>query len=289
MTRTKYEETFAKYEQVATSEAISAQVEQIIKSEYEANATRETKAFLHGVIDNTSLNSTDTEDEIVSLVESVNDFEGKDALVPSVAAICVYPNFVKTVKEFLRAPDVKIAAVSGAFPASQSFLEVKIAETIMAVQAGADEIDIVFNLGLYRSGNYEELVTEIEEQKAAARDAHLKVIIESGALLNPIDIQKASILSLYSGADFVKTSTGKGYPGATLEAAYIICQTLKQYHKLHGIKRGIKVSGGIRSTEEAIKYYTIIKHVLGEEWLSPELFRIGASSLVGNLQKDLGL
>lgn len=229
----------------------------------------------------------DTDTKILQLVNQVNSYEGQDETVPNVAAICVYPNFVSVVREALTDPNVRVACVSGAFPASQSFMEVKVAETALAVKAGTDEVDIVLNLGRFGEGDYEEVATEIEEQKAACRDAHLKVILETGALETPEAIRKASILSLHAGADFLKTSTGKEYPGASLEAAYTMCQVLKQYYDKYKERRGIKFSGGIRTSEDATKYYCIVKAILGDEWLTPELMRIGASSLVASLQDEI--
>jgi deoxyribose-phosphate aldolase len=222
------------------------------------------------------------------MVNKVNDYEGTRPDVENVAAICVYPIFVETVKQALQANDVKIAAVVGGFPSSQTFTEVKIAETAMAVMQGADEVDTVMNLGNFMEENYEAISDELEEIKESARDAKLKVILETGALATSENIRKAAILAAYCGADFIKTSTGKGYPGASTEAAYIMCQVIKQYHKLTNRKVGIKVSGGIRTAEEAVKYYTIVKEVLGNEWLNKDLFRIGASSLVGDIEHRLG-
>lgn len=283
----KYEEAFKGYAPALEGEALQQAIQQILDKEFETCNTLEVKKFLHGTIDLTSLMGADTETKVAAFTEQVNGYEGMDESVPNVAAICVYPNFVETVKETLHDPKVKIACVSGAFPASQSFIEVKIAETALAVAAGADEIDIVLNLGKFLEGEYEEASSEIEEQKAACRSAHLKVILETGALKESELIRKASILSLYSGADFLKTSTGKEYAGASLEAAYTMCQVLKEYHKKHGEKRGIKFSGGIRTPEDAVKYYCIVKRILGEEWLTPDLLRIGASSLVESLQKEI--
>jgi len=192
------------------------------------------------------------------------------------------------VKEALTAENVKIACVAAGFPSSQTMLEVKIAETALAVSDGAEEIDIVLNLGYFLSENYEELSEEIQEIKHACRDARLKVILETGALKTAESIKKASILSLYSGADFLKTSTGKVYDGATLEAAYVMCSILKEYYGKTGDKKGFKASGGISTTEDAVKYYTLVKEVLGEEWLSNEYFRIGASRLAKNLLDSIG-
>jgi len=222
------------------------------------------------------------------LVENVNDFEGTRPDIPNVAAICTYPLFVETVKQALTAQEVKIAAVAGGFPSSQTFTEVKIAETAMAVMQGADEIDIVMNLGYFMEENYEEIAEEIQEIKDSCRESKLKVILETGALTTPEYIQKAAILALYSGADFIKTSTGKGYPGATPEAVYTMCQVIKKYHSITGKRIGIKVSGGVRTAEDAVSYYTIIKEVLGNDWLNKELFRIGASSLLNDLESRLG-
>lgn len=282
----KYNEAFSAFAPALSIEELDKRIEDILAKSFTKNNTREVKKFLHSTIDLTTLSGADTEEKVAKLVASVNDFEGTED-VPSVAAICVYPNFVKTVRSVLTAEGVQVACVSGCFPASQSFIEVKIAETALAIADGADEIDIVLNLGAFLSGDYEEAATEIQEQRSTARAAHLKVILETGALKDPELIRKASILSLFSGADFLKTSTGKEYPGADLRAAYILCSVLKEYCDKYGEKRGVKFSGGIRSAEEAVKYYCIVEALLGKEWLDNKLFRIGASSLVGSLQKEI--
>lgn len=282
----KYNEAFSAFAPALSIEELDKRIEDILAKSFEKNNTREVKKFLHSTIDLTTLSGADTEEKVAKLVASVNDFEGTED-VPSVAAICVYPNFVKTVRSVLTAEGVQVACVSGCFPASQSFIEVKIAETALAIADGADEIDIVLNLGAFLSGDYEEAATEIQEQRSTARAAHLKVILETGALKDPELIRKASILSLFSGADFLKTSTGKEYPGADLRAAYILCSVLKEYFDKYEEKRGVKFSGGIRSAEEAVKYYCIVEALLGKEWLDNKLFRIGASSLVGSLQKEI--
>lgn len=282
----KYNEAFSAFAPALSIEELDKRIEDILAKSFTKNNTREVKKFLHSTIDLTTLSGADTEEKVAKLVASVNDFEGTED-VPSVAAICVYPNFVKTVRSVLTAEGVQVACVSGCFPASQSFIEVKIAETALAIADGADEIDIVLNLGAFLSGDYEEAATEIQEQRSTARTAHLKVILETGALKDPELIRKASILSLFSGADFLKTSTGKEYPGADLRAAYILCSVLKEYFDKYGEKRGVKFSGGIRSAEEAVKYYCIVEALLGKEWLDNKLFRIGASSLVSSLQKEI--
>jgi len=281
----KYEEVLKKYRLDLNDEEINRKTAEIIKK-VEENNTPDVLKFLYSCIDLTSLNTEDSKESIWKFVETVNDFEGSRSDIDNVAAICVYPNFVQTVKEALTA-DVRIASVAAGFPSSQTFTEVKIAEVSLAVTDGADEIDIVLNVGDFLEGNYEDLSVEIEEIKDACRDAKLKVILETGLLKTAENIKKASILSMYSGADFLKTSTGKVYPGASPEAAYVICQAIKEYHQLHNKKVGIKVSGGIRTVEDALKYYTIVKETLGKEWLTPELFRIGASSLSQNILKAL--
>lgn len=282
----KYHEAFAKFDPVGTEEIVGKHVASILDKHEKENFTPDVLKQIHGFIDLTSLTSIDTKESIWKLVDRVNDFEGTRPDVPNVAAICTYPLFVETVKQALAAQDVKIASVAGGFPSSQTFTEVKIAETAMAIMSGADEIDVVMNLGYFLEENYDELAEEIQEIKDSCREGKLKVILETGALLTPENIQKAAILALYSGADFIKTSTGKGYPGATLEAVYTMCKVLKKYHSITGKQIGIKVSGGVRTAEDAVKYYTIVKEVLGNDWLNKNLFRIGASSLVEDIERQ---
>jgi deoxyribose-phosphate aldolase len=281
----KYEEALGNFELNLRDDEISRKTAEIVDKSGENN-TPEILKFLYSCIDLTSLNTEDNRDSIWRFTEKVNDFEGSKSDIANVAAICVYPNLVSTVKEALTA-NVKIAAVAGGFPSSQTFIEVKIAEVSLAVADGADEIDIVLNVGAFLEGDLEELCRDIEEIKSACRHASLKVILETGLLKTASAIKKAAILSMYSGADFIKTSTGKGYPGATLEAVYVICQALKEYYRIHRKIIGVKVSGGVRTADEAVKYYTIVKEVLGKEWLNPDYFRIGASSLANNLLKSL--
>ena len=284
----KYHESFSKFDPAGTEEIVGKHVNSILENHEKENFTPEVLKQIHGCIDLTSLTSIDTKESIWKLADKVNDFEGTRPDVPNVAAICTYPIFVETVKQALTAQNVKIASVAGGFPSSQTFMEIKIAETAMAVMSGADEIDVVMNLGYFLEENYEELTEDIQEIKESCREAKLKVILETGALVTPENIRKAAILALYSGADFIKTSTGKGYPGATPEAVYTMCKVLKKYHSITGNKAGIKISGGVRTAEDAVKYYTIVKEVLGNDWLNNELFRIGASSLVEDIEHRLG-
>lgn len=273
----KYKQVLVESNVTDNDAAVAQGVQDILSKHFDENDNAEVYKKCFNAIDLTSLNPTDTVESISKMVERVNDFETEYPELPPVAAICVYPNFAMTVSGGLEVSEVGTAVVAGSFPSSQTFLEVKTAETALAVADGADEVDIVFNLGLYYSGAYEELADEISEIKHAARGARLKVILETGALKTAADIKKASILSMYSGADFIKTSTGKGYPGATLEAAYVMCQCIKEYHGKTGFKVGFKVSGGVSSTDDAVKYYTLVKEILGEEWLNNEYFRIGTS------------
>jgi deoxyribose-phosphate aldolase len=283
----KYLDALRQYNTNLNDGDIKEKVEKIVSEKFQENNTQEVYKKLYSCIDLTTLNTTDTREDVWKFTEKVNDFEGSHSDIDNVAAICVYPNFAETVKEALTAQNVKIACVSGGFPSSQTFPEVKVAETALAVANGADEIDIVLNLGYFFEESYQELAEEIGEIKHACRDAHLKVILETGALKTASNIMKASILSLYSGADFLKTSTGKVYNGATLEATYVMCTAIKEYYKKTGFKTGFKASGGISTTEDAVKYYTVVKEVLGEEWCNNELFRIGASRLANNLLESI--
>lgn len=263
--------------------AVAAAVQKIIAEHASENNTPDVLKLLFNCIDLTTLKSTDSPSSVAQFTENVNTFDELHPELPNVAAICVYPNFAAVVRTVLEVSDVKIACVSGGFPSSQTLPEVKIAETSLAVANGADEIDIVLNLGYFLDEDYESLTDEIQEQKEAVRDGHLKVILETGALKTAENIKKASILSLYSGADFLKTSTGKEYPGATLEAAYTMMQCIKEYHAKTGVKVGFKAAGGVSTVEDAVAYYTLAKEILGEEWLNNKYFRIGASRLANTL------
>ncbi|MCM1310040.1 MAG: deoxyribose-phosphate aldolase [Bacteroides sp.] len=283
----KYHQAVADSKVTASDEEVKAAVDMILAEHLQENMNMDVYKTVFNSIDLTTLTSTDSPQSVAKFTERVNAFEEQYPHLPNVAAICVYPNFVPVVRTVLDVTEVEIAAVSGAFPSSQSFPEVKIAETALAIEAGADEIDIVFNLGNYLDGDYEEVSDEISELKHSTRGGKLKVILETGALKTAANIKAASVLSLYAGADFLKTSTGKEYPGASLEAAYVMAQCIKEYFEKTGNRVGFKASGGVRTTEDAVKYYTIIKEVLGEEWLSNEYFRIGASSLANAVLADI--
>ena len=269
-----------------SDEQVKSKVAELINEKYAENNNKQVYKLLYSCIDLTSLNGTDTREHIWKMVQQVNDFEGTNPEIDNVAAICVYPNFAKTVREALTA-NVQIACVSGGFPTSQTFTETKIAETALAVMDGADEIDIVINLGLFFGEEYEEMCEEIDEIKFACHEAKLKVILETGALKTATNIHNAAILAMYSGADFIKTSTGKIYEGATLEAAYVMCHAIKSYYDKTKTKIGFKVAGGVSSVEDAVKYYTIVKEILGNEWCNKDLFRIGTSRLANTLLKAI--
>ncbi len=283
----KYHEAINASTVVSNDDAVKAAVQKILDEHLAENLNLDVYKFLFNTIDLTTLKSTDSPQSVAKFVERVNDFDNEHPELKNVAAICVYPNFAQVVSTMLDVSNVNVACVSGCFPSSQSFVEVKVAETALAVEGGADEIDIVFNLGNYFDGDYEEVCDEIQEIKHACRDSRLKVILETGALKTAENIKNASILSLYSGADFLKTSTGKEYPGASLEAAYVMAQCIKEYYDKTGNMVGFKASGGVATTKEAVEYFTIIKEVLGEQWLTNEYFRIGASRLANNLLSDI--
>lgn len=278
----KYQEVLASSQVESNDANVAAAVEKIVAkaSEY---ASAEVYQYLFSSIDLTTLSTTDTQSSVEAFVKRVNDFDNDYPQYKNVAAICVYSNFAEVVSSTLEVTGVDIAVVAGGFPASQTFTEIKVAESAMAVAGGANEVDIVMSLGYYLDKNYEEMCDEIAEIKDAIKDAKLKVILETGALQKAEDIKNASLLSMYSGADFIKTSTGKIYPGASLEAAWVMCQCIKEYYEKTGRKVGFKAAGGIRATEEALQYYAIVKEVLGDEWLTQEYFRIGASSLANSL------
>ncbi len=239
-------------------------------------------------VDYTTLNSTDTLERGREFAEKVNRFPALCADIPNVAAICVYPTLVNAVRKTLKAEGVKIAAVGAGFPSSQTYIDVKIAECVMAVEHGADEIDIVISLGRFLDDDYQTTFDEVAQIKdALGEEVHLKVILETGALPTLTQVRIASLMSMEAGADFIKTSTGKMEPAATPEAALVMCRAIKDFYEQTGKQIGFKPAGGIVTTADAVLYYTIVKHVLGKEWLTPELFRIGASRLANNLLSDI--
>jgi deoxyribose-phosphate aldolase len=239
------------------------------------------------VIDLTSLNTTDYKSNIIRLTGTVNSFQGRFSNIPNVAAICVYPNFVPVVKEKLTAKNVKIAAVAGSFPTSQTFRSIKIAECKVAADAGADEIDIVIPVGAFLGNDYAFVAEEIQEIKEALGDRLLKVIVESGLLGDAEQIFRASMIAMDAGADFIKTSTGKVSVSATPEAAFVMCKAISDFYAETGIMVGFKAAGGISTAADALLYYHIVKECLGQEWLNNKYFRIGASRLANNILSEI--
>ena len=284
----KYEEALAKYNTNIDDQAVRDAVRKIIAEKVPENDTMDVKRFLFGSIELTTLKTTDSDTSVLAFTERVNDFDNEYPDLPHVATICVYPCFAKTVSESLEVDGVEIACVSGSFPSSQARIEVKVAETSLAVADGATEIDIVMPVGKFLSGDYEGVCEDISELKAACgENVPMKVILETGAIKTASNIKKASILSMYAGADYIKTSTGKLEPAATHEAAYVMCQAIKEYYDETGIQIGFKPAGGINTVMDAIIYYTIVKEVLGEKWLTNKWLRLGTSRLANMLLSEL--
>ncbi len=280
--KSKFEELFDLYGCQLSDEAVRQETARILSEHFAENDNPAVYKQCLSQIDLTSLNGSDTAAHIEAMTRRVNEFQQHFPHLPNVAALCVYPALVPVVKETLTEP-IGIAAVTGGFPASQTFLEVKVAETAMTVLEGATEIDVVISVGKFLEGRYEEVCDELSEIKASCRDAHLKVILETGELHTASNIKKAALLAMASGADFIKTSTGKTSVSATPEATYVMCQAISQWNEKNQAKVGFKPAGGISTTEDAVKHYTIVKEILGKEWLDNRLFRFGASRLANNL------
>lgn len=287
MEENKYEKTLSLYNCELNDDEVREAVRKIIAEKVPQNDTPEVKKFLMGSVELTTLKTTDSEESVMAFTERVNQFDEQYPELPHVATICVYPCFAKTVAETLEIDGVEIACVSGSFPSSQALIEVKIAETALAVKDGATEIDIVMSVGKFLSGNYEEVADEIAELKSVCGDKKMKVILETGCLKTAANIKKASILSMYAGADYIKTSTGKLEPAATPEAAYVMCQAIKEYYEKTGIQIGFKPAGGLNTVMDAVTMYTIVKEVLGEQWLTNQWFRMGTSRLANLLLSEV--
>lgn len=283
----KYEQALKKYNTNLNDDEVREAVKKLIEEKVHTNDTPEVKKFLFGSIELTSLKCNDSDESIMAFTEKVNQFDTQYADLPHVATICVYPCFAQVVRDTLEVEGVEIACVSGSFPSSQALIEVKVAETALAVKDGATEIDIVMPVGKFLSGNYEEMCEDIQELKETCGDAAMKVILETGCLKTASNIKKASILSMYAGADYIKTSTGKEKVAATPEAAYVMCQAIKEYYDETGIQIGFKPAGGINSVMDALIYYTIVKEVLGEKWLTNKWFRLGTSRLANMLLSEI--
>ncbi|MBO5612254.1 MAG: deoxyribose-phosphate aldolase [Prevotella sp.] len=283
----KYEEALSKYNCELDDNEVREAVKRIIAERVAENDTPEVKRFLMGSIELTTLKTTDSEESVMAFTERVNKYDEEYVDLPHLATICVYPCFAKTVSETLEVEGVEVACVSGSFPSSQAAIEVKIAETALALKDGATEIDIVMPVGKFLSGDYEGVCDDINELKQVCGDRAMKVILETGCLKTASNIKRASLLSMYAGADYIKTSTGKLEPAATPEAAYVMCQAIKEYYDETGIQIGFKPAGGLNSVMDALIYYTIVKEVLGEKWLTNKWFRLGTSRLANLLLSEI--
>ena len=253
--KNKYEQALELYNTTLDDAQVAAEVARIVNEKMPANDTPEVKKFLMGSIELTTLKTTDSDQSVVS--------------------------------DTLQVEGVEVACVSGSFPSSQALIEVKVAETALALKDGATEIDMVMSVGAFLSGDYETVCDEISELKAVCGERKLKVILETGLLPSASDIKKASLLAMYSGADYIKTSTGKEKPAATPEAAYVMCHAIKEYYEKTGIQVGFKPAGGLNTVHDALIYYTIVKEVLGEQWLTNQWLRLGTSRLANLLLSEV--
>lgn len=285
--KSKYEQALSKYNCNVNEAEVGEALKKLIVEKVPENDTLEVKKFLLGSVELTSLSAADYDLKIMKMVEKVNKFDSAYPDLPHVAAICVYPNFAEVVKNTLEVDGVDIAVVSGAFPSSQTFMEVKIAETALAVKDGATNVDIVLPVGKFLNEDYEGACEEISELKQTCGNVAMKVILENCLLGNLSNVKKASILSMYSGADYIKTSTGKDKGGATPQDVYVMCQAIKEYYEETGIQVGLKPAGGINSVMDAVIFYTIVKEVLGEKWLTNDWFRLGTSRLTNLLLSEI--
>lgn len=282
----RFDALFEKYDMDLDMNQIQSEVKKLLMDNYDKYNEKAIYSQILSMVDITSLNPTDSVKSITEFVEKINKFDTKFEILPHPAAICVYPKFVQTVKDNLM-EDLEIASVAGGFPDANTFIEVKVAEVAMAVMEGATEIDVDIPSGMVIAGEFDEIFEDLQEIKAACRTAKLKVILETGVLMDPVLIKKAALVAMNAGADFIKTSTGKVSIGATYEAVYVMAKTVAEYNSKNDTKVGIKVAGGVSTTEQAVSYYAIVASVLGEEWLNSNLFRFGASRLVNALISSL--
>ena len=285
--KTRIEEALSKYNLEISDQEVQEAVKQIIAEKVAQNDTPEVKRFMFGSIELTTLTTQDSAESVLQLVEKVNKFDNDYPQMPHVATVVTYPRFTKLVSESLEVEGVIPTCVSGAFPSSQALIEVKTVETGLAVRDGAGNVDIVMHVGEFLSGDYETVCDEIQQQKETCGDVPMKVILETGDLGSCKNIKIASLLSMYSGADYIKTSTSKEKISATPEAVYVMCQAIKEYYDETGIQVGLKPAGGINSVMDALIYYTIVKEVLGEKWLTNYYFRLGTSRLANLLLSEL--
>lgn len=285
--KSEYDQALEQYDLNITDEDVKAAVTKIIAEKVSENDNPEVKKFLLGSVELTTLSTADTEEKVLAMVEKVNKFDSEYPDLPHVAAVCAYPCFTKLIADSLEVDGVDITNVTGNFPSSQALLEVKTIETALAIKDGATQIDIVMPVGKFLSSDYEGVCDTIGELKQTCGDVPMKVILETGDLRNARDIKTAAVLAMYAGADYLKTSTGKEKISATPESVYVLCQAIKEYHKKTGIQIGLKPAGGINTVMDAVIYYTIVKEVLGEKWLTNYWFRMGTSRLTNLLLSEI--
>lgn len=285
--KSEYDQALEQYDLNITYEDVKAAVTKIIAEKVSENDNPEVKKFLLGSVELTTLSTADTEEKVLAMVEKVNKFDSEYPDLPHVAAVCAYPCFTKLIADSLEVDGVDITNVTGNFPSSQALLEVKTIETALAIKDGATQIDIVMPVGKFLSGDYEGVCDTIGELKQTCGDVPMKVILETGDLRNARDIKTAAVLAMYAGTDYLKTSTGKEKISATPESVYVLCQAIKEYHKKTGIQIGLKPAGGINTVMDAVIYYTIVKEVLGEKWLTNYWFRMGTSRLTNLLLSEI--
>lgn len=285
--KSEYDQALEQYDLNITDEDVKAAVTKIIAEKVSENDNPEVKKFLLGSVELTTLSTADTKEKVLAMVEKVNKFDSEYPDLPHVAAVCAYPCFTKLIADSLEVDGVDITNVTGNFPSSQALLEVKTIETALAIKDGATQIDIVMPVGKFLSGDYEGVCDTIGELKQTCGDVPMKVILETGDLRNARDIKTAAVLAMYAGADYLKTSTGKEKISATPESVYVLCQAIKEYHKKTGIQIGLKPAGGINTVMDAVIYYTIVKEVLGEKWLTNYWFRMGTSRLTNLLLSEI--
>ena len=279
----EYSNILSNYAAAPTVEQVAEQVA-AARAAQSKNENVDVYKFCLSAVDLTTLTCNDSVESVTDFAKRTVTFNEHYPEIPNVASICVYPSFVETVGVAVDGTAMRITSVAGGFPASQTFLEVKMLEVAMAVENGADEVDIVLNVGKVLTGAYDEAANEVEMIRSEMdEDIVLKVILETGALKSPELIHKASIISMAAGADFIKTSTGKIDVAATPEAAVVMCQAIKAYYEKTGRKVGFKAAGGVKTPQDAALYYTIVEQILGQEWITTDLFRIGASSAANNL------
>lgn len=267
------------------------EVKKAIQSLINALSAREKDVELKkrclSLIDLTTLNPTDGNEHVEIIVDKINRLTETFQGIPNVAAICVYPALVSTVKQNLATSGVKIASVAAGFPSSQTFIDIKLSECQMCLEMGADELDVVISLGNFLEGDYFTVFSELQQIKEIAGDAKVKVILETGFLPTLSDVKLATFIAMEAGADFIKTSTGKVEPAATPEAVYVMCQAIKEYFGVTGRMVGIKPAGGMSTPTDAVLFYTIVEEVLGDKWLNSNLFRFGTSRITDSLLSEI--